>query len=294
MNGCNICNNLDFTTLQKKVRDSNFHKVVLCKKCGLVQIYPTPTLNEEKKFYDENRQFKNQKSNLTLKDIKIKTFYDTKRRVKLISYYTPTKGKILEIGSGYGFVLEFLNRLGYDVKGIEISKERRKISKRITSAPILNFNLLLSKPKIGKFDTLMMFQVLEHISNPVDFLKNTKKLLKNKGKIVIEVPNLNDFQLKQNNSYNKWYWQRAHLNYFSPQTLKLVMLKAGFKRTVIKGIQRYSIENMFYWKLKNKPQLKNPTHILPKKYHWLENFYKKNLEQKFVCDTIIAIGTNFD
>ena len=93
-----------------------------------------------------------------------------------------------------------------------------------------------------------------------------------------------------NKAYGDWFWQRAHINYFSPKTLRKVFHKAGFKVRIL-GVQRYSIENLFSWKLTNKPQLKNPTHSLSKEYEWIEKYYKHNLERKLICDTLIVIGT---
>jgi hypothetical protein len=106
---------------------------------------------------------------------------------------------------------------------------------------------------------------------------------------VIEVPNIRDLQLKHNNSYRDWYWQRAHIHYFSPRILNKILKKCGFKKIILQGIQRYSLENMFHWKLINKPQLENPTYYLPQEYTWLESSYKKYLEKKLLCDTMIAI-----
>ena len=54
---------------------------------------------------------------------------------------------------------------------------------------------------IGKYDVIVMFQVLEHIPEPVLFLKNVGRLLKKTGKLIIEVPNLDDHLLNLNEEY---------------------------------------------------------------------------------------------
>jgi 2-polyprenyl-3-methyl-5-hydroxy-6-metoxy-1,4-benzoquinol methylase len=287
-NICTICNNKKFLVISKKVRDSKKHKIIKCKKCDHIQLFPTPTEFEEKEFYDENLQDKNIKFFGGIKENRIKSIEDTKRRVDFVKLLIPKNGKILEIGSGHGFFIESMEKLNYNITGIEISKNKRKLSKRITKSKILNVNLINELPNIKNLDAIVLFHVLEHLSNPSDFLKKISIMLKSNGKIILEVPNSDDNQLNSNFAYKEFYWQRGHLHYFNPRSLKTVISKAGFKSKIL-GIQRYSIENMINWKLTNKPQINFPTFSLEKPYEWIDVYYKKTLEKSLKCDTIIAI-----
>lgn len=289
---CILCKFSRLVTISIRVRDSKNHKVVKCEKCKHVQLYPVPTQKEDNVFYDKNLQDKNINYYGSISDHRRKSFEDTIRRANFVKKITPSGGKILEIGSGHGFFLEMMRKNGYKVKGIEISKEKRNISKQVTRAEILDVNINEKIPNIGNFDTIVMFHVLEHIIDPVLFLQNIRKMLKYKGALVIEVPNCNDFQINLNESYRDFYWQRAHIHYFTPIILKSLCRKSGLDRIKIIGIHRYSIENMFNWKLTKKPQLDEPTYNLPKEYEWIEKPYKQELERKLKSDTIIAIGFN--
>lgn len=289
MKTCILCNGQNFNLISPRVRDSKKYKIIKCKKCSHVQLYPIPKLEDEKKFYDENLQYKNIGDVGSTKRAYNKMKIDNYRRVELISNLTPKHGSILELGSGHGFFLDAMKK-NYDIVGIEVSKAKRKISKKVTSVKVLDIDIIQKIPDIGHFDTIVFFQVLEHISNPVNFLKNCKKLLKPTGKIVAEVPNLDDFQLKLNDSYRKFYWQLAHINYFTPKTLKNVFCNSGLKHTKIFGCQRYSLENMIYWRQNKQPQIDCPSFNLPKYLDWLELFYKNNLVKSLKCDTIISIS----
>lgn len=287
---CILCNYSKLKIISPTVRDSKNHCVIKCMKCKHVQIFPVPTPDEDKKFYDEDRQAKNTNYQGSTSRLKQKTEEDVLRRADLVKSITPRKGSILEIGSGYGFFLEEMQKQGYKISGIEISKERRKYSKKITKVRVLNINLNKKIPDINKFDTIALFQVLEHIADPIIFLKNIKKLLKPSGKIIIEVPNFDDFQLKLNKSYSDWYWQRAHIHYFSAKILGQILSRVRFTKIKVFGTQRYSIENMFSWKLTNMPQLNDPTYSLSKEYEWIEKYYKKYLEKNLKCDTLMAVA----
>ena len=285
---CTLCKSQKFELISSHVRDSSKYKIKRCKKCHHVQIYPVPTMKEIEKFYNENLQEKNIGYKATIKEIKEKNLDDTIRRVSLIKKITSKRNSILEIGSGYGFFLERMKNSGYKIMGTEVSKARIKFLKKIPNIEIFQSSEPAKIKK--KFDVIVMFHVLEHLTDPITFLKNIKTLLNSKGKIVVEVPNFNDYQLDLHKEYRDFFWQFAHIHYFYPKTLRYVFKKAGFNSKIF-GVQRYSIENMFNWKLIKKSQLKKSTFNLPKQYDWIEQHYKQKLEKELKCDALINIST---
>lgn len=286
---CLLCNHNKFETISSKIRDSKKHKIIKCRKCNHIQIFPVPTIDEDKEFYDKNLQDKNINYFGGINEQRKKSLEDTLRRLNMIKKYVKKSDKILEIGSGHGFFLESMHKQGYKITGIEISKEKRLLAKRITKAKILDIDINQKIPKLEKFNVIILFHVLEHIIDPVEFLKKLKSMLSTNGKIIVEVPNSDDLQLMNNQKYTEFYWQRAHIHYFNPTRLKIVFKKAGLTREIF-GIQRYSIENMLSWKITGKPQLHEPTYSLEKPYDWLDDLYKNKLENLLKCDTIICIG----
>ncbi len=287
---CILCKNEKFRLISKKTRDSKKHQIIRCLKCNHIQLFPIPTLIDEKKFYDENLQDKNINDVGSIKRARRKMMPDNIRRYQFIKKIIPKKGRVLEIGSGHGFFLEIMKTNGFDIIGYDISKEKRKYSKKVTDVPVYDININEKIPADNKFDIVVLFHTLEHIIDLITLLKNIKKLLKPKGKILIEVPNSDDFHLKLNKFYKEFYWERAHIHYFNPKILENIIHKSGFKNIRIVGVQRYGIENFFHWKLKNKPQIENPSYSLPTELDWIEKNYKKFLVDKLICDTIILVA----
>lgn len=289
---CIICRGTKFRRIANRLRDSEDYKVVKCEQCGHVQISPLPSPEDDKAFYDADKLSKNVWGARGIDEIRKTLYYDTKRRARFIASYLQPSSRICDIGSGYGFFLEEMSNAGYSMVGVEVSEERRALAKKVTSAPVLDIDLNLHElpADIGKFDVVTMFHVLEHLSNPIGFLQKLHRILVKGGYLFVEVPNLNDLMLEACEPYRSFYWQRAHISYFSADIIKRVLLDAGFDQIEIKGVQRYGIENMMNWLITGNPQLQEPSFQTSGPHAWLEKYYKDYLEDKKLCDTLMAIA----
>jgi SAM-dependent methyltransferase len=127
--------------------------------------------------------------------------------------------RFADIGSSSGLLLEKI-RHDYQcqVIGIEPGEAYRDYS---DNKGLKIYESLKSVRRAGEaaFDLISMIHVLEHISDPAEYLKQLRKtLLSSDGKILIEVPNL----------YAHDCFEIAHLTSFSRHTLHEVMKKAGY------------------------------------------------------------------
>ena len=97
--------------------------------------------------------------------------------------------RVSEIGCARGDFLQALIKKGFDVVGFEFNKKAAKaaIDKGIV---VYSENLGDEDPCLnGSFDAVCSFQVLEHVAEPMVFLRNCLALLKPGGKLIITVPN---------------------------------------------------------------------------------------------------------
>ncbi len=104
-------------------------------------------------------------------------------------------------------------------------------------------------------DVIFLFQVLEHISNPINFLSQIKEKLVAEGVVIIEVPNLMNplISLYKISAFKNFWFQKPHLYYFTRGTLKKVIEKAGFTVEKIIYFQEVSFINHINWMLTGKP-----------------------------------------
>jgi len=288
---CILCGSRKgFEQIADHLRDSQQHSVIRCINCGHVQIAPLPSPEDDKRFYDENRQAKNIGERTEIDHLRTVESYDTIRRTKFIVSRFPQAITVLDVGCGHGFFLAEMSCLGYRVKGIEISRERRTVAEKVTTAAILNVDLLESTPELEAFDVITMFHLLEHLSDPVKFCKILRRYLTEQGSLVIEVPNLDDLMLEACPPYRSFWWQRAHISYFNRNTLHRVLVEAGYSDIGILGVQRYGIDNRASWLVTGKPQIDSPSFETAGSYTWLERYYKSYLENILRCDTLMAVA----
>ena len=290
---CNICGSKRFELVKSKLRDDKTKfKVFRCTDCRHVQLLPRPTEDEDKEFYNKNLQDKNRDKEIDYETLRINNLFDTKRHVRLIQMLcTNLDSRILDIGSGYGFFVNELYNSGYkNVTGIEISCERRAMALKHSHVQIIDFDVNNPDRDIGKFDFLTLFHVLEHMADPVDFLKKIKSLLNAAGILICEVPNVREMLLDNCREYNNFYWIRAHLNYFSGEALLDCFRKAGFENVEIKFEQRYGLINLCNWFMTGRPQIEKPIFEIIDIYQPVESFYRQHMESIGRSDAVIAVA----
>lgn len=98
--------------------------------------------------------------------------------------------KILEIGSGLGYLTYSLIRANYDAIGIDISETAvRQAIKNFGNHFICTDLFEFARNNAEPFDVIVLTEVIEHINNPLDFIESIKKLLKQGGYAIITTPN---------------------------------------------------------------------------------------------------------
>jgi len=272
-------------------------KFFLCENCEVRYMHPRLTKIQEKKFYKkEFESFMNKRSGTSggwlNAEKHVKKNYETfQRRIKYLKKYSPKKNKmdICEFGCSSGFMLYPFKKKGHNCFGVEPSGFFKNYLKKNEIQIIEEENF--SKKNNQKFDLITHFFVLEHVSDPINFLNNQLNFLKKGGKIIFEIPNVSDplHTLYNIDSFEKFYWSIAHPWYFSYKSLQFLLkkLKKPFK---ILLDQRYDLSNHLTWLMEDKPGgIKKYSKLLGPK---LEKKYKDNLYLKKKCDTLVGIITN--
>lgn len=132
----------------------------------------------------------------------------------------------LDIGCGDGSVLETVG-----VKpcvGLDMSKDalRQVLARGI---PAVHGWVTQAPVREATCSIVSMFHVLEHVEDPVAFLKGAGKLLKPGGSLVVQVPNARSIQAFVTGRYWAGYDVPRHLIHFTPKHLRETAERAGFR-----------------------------------------------------------------
>ncbi len=136
-----------------------------------------------------------------------------------------TGGQLLEIGCGYGYLLDEA-RLFFDRRvGTEFSPQGAEIA-RTTGADVFVGGVEQIPPE-AKFDCVVATQVIEHVYQPLPFVTQIAERTTPGGHIVLATPNIGGVLSKFMGRRWPSFKAPEHVVYFDFQTLSALMRRAG-------------------------------------------------------------------
>jgi len=190
-----IRGNLEYSGASKLDPDQEHivTKVVRCARCGFVYVNPLILLDSQKG-YNKPDEYSPSADNVD----PIALFNVTMNLLEKYANYGKT---LLDVGCGKGEFLTIAKDRGWKVFGIEPSKnladyavQKYKLDIKTTSIEKAGFNSSF-------FDAVTLNMVLEHIDEPNSVLREVNRVLKDKGILLIEVPNTDSLMLKLATAY---------------------------------------------------------------------------------------------
>jgi SAM-dependent methyltransferase len=136
-------------------------------------------------------------------------------------------GRVLDFGCGSGSFARYLSGRGYDVVGLEPFSLGRPLEE--DRLLLLREPLESAAPKLGQFDVITMWHVLEHLSRPIDVLRRLSNLLAPDGVLIVSVPN---FQSWQSRVFRGGWFHLdppRHVIHFESDTLAKCLQRASFE-----------------------------------------------------------------
>jgi SAM-dependent methyltransferase len=156
-----------------------------------------------------------------------------KRRQKLISNSVKAND-VLDIGHAQmpNEYLKIFHTIGYDKN---TPKNESNAYKKNIQGDISEITKKLANKK---FDTIICAELLEHLENPYQFLREIHSLLKKDGELIISTPNplgfpILFFELFQN---KKRFYSNDHTYYFLPRWVERLLDLTGYKLEQIKPV----------------------------------------------------------
>jgi 2-polyprenyl-3-methyl-5-hydroxy-6-metoxy-1,4-benzoquinol methylase len=290
-----LCGSRDAHLVTDRQRFDVVRDVVRCDRCGLVYLHPLFTPEEEQRLYEsEYRDIEMVPGEIAPHEAR--RFFEhelapNEQRVARVAADLRATDVALEVGSAAGSFLHQLRPRVAHVEGIELHQgfsafAREELGLVVHDRPLEQLAL-----PAARFDKIFVWHTLEHLRDPVAFLRTAAPLLRPEGRLYIELPNVDDALLTVYRlpAFRAFYFQPAHSYYFSPPTMRAALERAGL-RPDVRLMQRYSVLNHLSWIARGRPQ-PDPSYAVRGPLGLLDSVYRAALRATGRADTLFAIGT---
>lgn len=221
-NKCIICDSKNLLFILRKSK----HNLFKCNKCGLIYVYPRPNLNQlVKDCYSQLGEKRKHK----------KIFSEILDRLDKFKIKDKMKCNLLDVGCSTGIFLSIAKERGFNVYGVEVNERTAEIANNnklnVFVGVLKNANF-----KDNYFSIIHLGSVIEHVPDPVALLKESKRILKKGGIIIISTPNSECFWFKASRLLYQWFkfpWSvlipHYHLFLFSESNFEKLLSRMKFK-----------------------------------------------------------------
>ena len=128
-------------------------------------------------------------------------------------------GSILDLACGCGYGAKILHDAGFDVTAGDICKDALEFGRLHYPGP--DYKLMdAANPPSGRFDTLVTFETLEHLKNPVEFLSKVDC-----GMVIASVPNQERYPFDPEKFKDDDY---PHLRHYTPREFESLLYESGY------------------------------------------------------------------
>lgn len=238
MNNCPIC---DHHLWNEKYKINEW-SIYECTECLFSRIEPFPTLNNRKEYYSEEKVVgRNISKQQLIKRLlgypkylikkispRDKNIIFSKKILKNVS----RGSSVLDIGCGDGSFLELIKN-DFGCSGMEISEYLSSLAQKRKNIKVATGNFLDEVPHPFTYDAVTLISLIEHLSDPALALRKCFDFLNPNGILLLKTVNYRCWNRRIMGK--KWNGFRPpdHMIYFSPENLKKLLQKIGFKNICI-------------------------------------------------------------
>ncbi|MBU0671128.1 class I SAM-dependent methyltransferase [Patescibacteria group bacterium] len=283
---CALCNSDDYVVISEKSRMKGGEyfdlRNVICKRCGLIYINPRMTKEGYELYYEAG--FEEDVSGIHDR----KTYFERISTRKCVVEEKCSKvcdfiegfikrgdGDFLDVGCSYGDLLKTVKKkFNISALGVEISPFACEIARESSGINIFQGSLdqFIEQVGIRKFGFISLRFVFEHFLDPVNKLRQLRKLLKEDGFLFIAIPDVT----RVTKSIDVFF-QIGHVFSYSPSTFFFMALRCGFKICKMEFDEKLLLQ-VILTPIENNINAVGDK-LLGRRRHWIEisNFIKKRI-----------------
>jgi len=204
------------------------YNVVRCTECGLCYLYPRLIESAMQEVYRESSYYEGgacgyADTSYTAQEFALRATF--KRLLQNLAKRGLTGGDLLEIGCGYGYLLDEARSFFGRRVGTEFSPQGAEIA-RATGAEVF-IGGIEQVPSEAKFDCVIGTQLIEHVYEPLSFVERLAGHTKSGRHIILATPDIGGVLRKVMGQRWPSFKVPEHVVYFDYQRLSSLMRRAG-------------------------------------------------------------------
>jgi 2-polyprenyl-3-methyl-5-hydroxy-6-metoxy-1,4-benzoquinol methylase len=202
-----------------------------CPKCAGISPDPYPSENEINGYYQSAEEASDWEHEHYINPLGLPgQAAESAAFAQRITRLVGRPGNVLEIGCAGGWLLAAARDAGWETCGVEAAPKFARYARDVLGLHILENVISQIDPHagLGPFDVVMMFDVFEHLQNPMRDLAILRQIVANDGYLLIATPNIGSPMAK----FWGLRWRQiipSHINFSTPLAMEQLLLRAGWK-----------------------------------------------------------------
>jgi SAM-dependent methyltransferase len=224
---CNFCG-VDDAAVVFPAGVAQLNQIVRCNRCGLLYASPRSKAPDhiEIAAYDPMFNPLHAKDIRVMKEqLQVRDFHKTRT---LLNRLYPKRGKLVEVGSSLGYLLDGFREDGWDVLGVEPFYQACRYAREELGLDVKNAILESAGLPDEAADVVLLNHVIEHLDNPLRTLLEVNRVLKPSGHLVIETPRYDTLTFKLLGRRERSISCAGHIYFFTTRSLRHLYEAAGF------------------------------------------------------------------
>ena len=219
---CPTCGSADATPELNK----DHMRIVRCAACDLVYVSPVFDESHYKTVY-RSTEYQDIVRDLGIRSHAYRVERFGRERVDIMArHLRAARPRMLDVGCSTGFVVEAARDRGWDAVGLDLNPSAVEFG---CSRGLDLRDVALEEAQLepASFDAVCLFDVLEHLLEPVRTVQACTELLRPGGILFMYVPNYDSASRLLMGRDAHFIWPTHHLNYYTPITIADLLRRQG-------------------------------------------------------------------
>ena len=204
------------------------YTIYRCGECNLLFVHPQPSPEDiialyGPAYFERGNKYSFDPENGELNPDR----HNNLVRISVLQQYKPS-GRLLDVGCAEGGFLEVAREMGFNVSGIEVSDYAATYARGKLGIDVANSNLAEARLPSESYDVVTMWDVIEHLSDPCQTLREIHRILRRGGLLALSTGNAGSLWARLAGRFWQLLTPPQHLFFFDEKNLGKALGLSGF------------------------------------------------------------------